>query len=169
MTKARSRRVIRSVRSGATPTFERKYQQGGVQKEVIDRDTKGNVLIERYKAAFECLLDYYRLRDKITEDEYHAGIKFRHAYMRAVLHIQVEDIGSGSHGSSYDMGILLPLHSEQILREAYTVLSPQQKNAIIAVCGHNEKAKDKDHFQTFHRGIRMLAELWETSGDKGYK
>jgi len=164
----KKRRISRFIRHGLAPTCERKRQQGGVLKETVDRDARGNVLIERYKAAFECRLDEYRLRDKINEDEYRVGIKFRHAYMRAVLKIQVEDIGSGCHGS-YDMGALLPIHSERILREAYSVLSPSQKTAIIAVCGHDERPRDKDHFQTFRRGLEILTELWDTVGDKGYK
>jgi hypothetical protein len=168
MAKAHSRRVIRSVRTGIGPTVERKRQQGGVVKEIVDRDTDGNVLIERYKAAFECPLDAYKLSGKITEDEYRASIKFRYAYMRAVLKIRVEDIGSGCHGS-YDMAGLMPIHSERILNEAYAVLTPRQKVAIISVCGHDEKPKDKDHFQTFQRGLEVLAELWGTTGNNGYK
>ena len=61
MTKTRFKRTTRNIRTGATPTPERKNQLGGVIKEVVDRDAHGYVLIERYKAAFECLLDYYRL------------------------------------------------------------------------------------------------------------
>ena len=85
-------------------------------------------------------------------DEYAAGMKFRYAYMRAVLKVHVDDIGSGCHGS-FDMAALLPIHSERIINEAYSVLSPQNKLAIIAGCGHDEKPKDKDHFQTFRRGM----------------
>src|SRR5271163_1483925 len=74
MAKAHSRRVNRSVRTGIGPTIERKYQQGGVLKESVDRDADGNVLIERYKAIFACPLDAYKLRNKITENEYRVGI-----------------------------------------------------------------------------------------------
>jgi hypothetical protein len=167
MSKVRIRRTIRSVRSGTTPTPERRRQHGGVIKEVVDRDAEGNVLIQRYKAAFECPLDAYRLKDKITESEHRAGIKFRHAYMRAVLKIRVEDIGSGSHGS-YDMAALLPIHSERVLNEAYSVLTPQQKAAVIAVCGHDERP-NRDYFQTLHRGLEILAVLWDGEYIDDYK
>ena len=84
--------------------------------------------------------------------------KVSHAYMRAVLKVRVEDIGSGSHGS-YDMGALLPIYSEKIVKEAYSVLSTQQKTNVLAVCGHDE-LRDKDRFQTFKRGLGILVELW---------
>jgi hypothetical protein len=168
MTKPRHQKAARSLRSGFSPTPERKNQLGGVVKEVVDRDFHDRVLIERYKAAFECLLDYYLLINKITEPEHCVGMEFRNAYQRAVLGIKVEDIGSGSHGSPDMAGVIL-CHSEKIVNAVYSVLSVPQKEVVITVCGHDERPKDKDNFQTFLRGLGVMVELKETGGDSGYK
>ena len=38
-------RICRSIRNGFAPTSERTRKQGGVVKEVVDRDVRGNILI----------------------------------------------------------------------------------------------------------------------------
>jgi hypothetical protein len=160
MAKRKHKGRITAVRTGETPTPERRLQHGGVSAEVIDRDNRGKVLMHRFKAIAECPLDAYWQRGHLTEAEYKAGTKFRHAYFRAILRIQVEDKGSGAHGDP-EMSMIAPIYSEQILREAYVVLSPLQKAVIVAVCGHDEWAGGTPKIKTLHRGLERLVDLWK--------
>src|SRR5580698_4359490 len=141
MSKRKRKHKAHAVRVDETPTPERRLQNGGVVAEVIDRDVEGQILIQRYRALHESPLDAYFLRQKISEAEYKAGIRFRHAYFRAVLKIQVDDLGEGAKGD-VEISRLGPIYSEKLLREAYEAVSPAQKTAIITVCGHDEYLGD---------------------------
>jgi hypothetical protein len=151
---------ILTVRIGETPTPERRFHNGGVASEVVDRDVSHTILIKRYKAMWECPLDAYLLRNAISEPEHRAGIKFRNAYFRAVLGIKVEDIGSGGEGDR-EMAALMPVYSERLLRDAYKALSPKQKAMVINVCGHDQVAGETARLKTLHRGLEKLCEVWK--------
>lgn len=162
MAKRKHKSRVLTVRSGDSPTPERRAQNGGVAKEVTDRDCRGNALMYRFKAVADCPLDAYFQRGHLTETEYKASMKFRHAYLRAILRVKVQDIDSGSRGDP-EMAALMPIHSERILNEAYAVLSSAQKALIISVCGHDEWAGGFYKLQTLHRGLEKLADLWKLS------
>jgi hypothetical protein len=140
-------------------TKERRRQAGGVILEIVDRDSAGKALIKRHRARITCPLDDYFWRGCITPYEYQAGMKFRAAYMRAVLKLKIDDIGGGSQGDPEMSFLAMPI-SEQILGKAYAILSPAQKNMVITACGHDDYLRDKDRIQTLHRGLEKLAELW---------
>jgi len=151
---------VHSVRTGETPTPERGLQNGGVVAEVIDRDTEGQILIQRYRAQHESPLDAYFLRQKISEAEYKAGVRFRNAYYRAVLKIRVDNMGRGSQGDT-EITKLGPIYSEELLQETYAAVSPAQKAAIISVCGHDEYLGDTYKVETLHRGLERMATRWK--------
>lgn len=159
MATRKHKKTLQPVRIGEKPTQERR-RHDYIVTEIIDRDNQDNVLICRYKVVGNIPLEAYFLRGKITQDEYRAGQKFRQAYLRAVLKVQVDDASSGSHGDP-EMCILTPIHSERVLREAYGVLTPTQKLLIISVCGHDEWAGSTVKLRTLHRALEALAKLWK--------
>ena len=145
---------------GITP--ERRRQNGGVMKdtETLHKDCKTKT--KRYRSTAECMLDAYLWHGKISDNEHAAGMKFRRAYLRAILRIKVEDQGSGSRGD-YDMsGLMVPV-SEQILKQAYSVLSSAQKTLIVRVCGDDTPPGDSYRLETFKRGLTQLLQLWKMS------
>jgi len=159
MAKRGHKRKFHTIRIGETPLPERCRQNGGVVAEVIDRDTSDKIVMQRFRAVAECTLDIYVVKGKLTIAQHKAGMRFRHAYLRAVLRLKVEDSGSGSHGSM-DMAALMPIHSERVLLEAYAVLSKQQKAVIIAVCGHDEWVGSTAKGKTLKRALERLTGLW---------
>lgn len=161
MHKSKKKRPKRSLaaKKGILATKERCRQQGGIREEVVDRAASGGVLTKRHRACEECKLDAYFLRRYLTSAEYEAGIKFRIAYLRVVFRLKVDDGSSGSHGDT-EMALLIVPISEQVLRQAYAILSAAQKTIIIKVCGHDEWAGDKDRIKTMQRGLSKLATLW---------
>lgn len=133
---------------------------GGVVTEVIDRDLRGNPYLKRDRAIAECVLDAYLFRRILSHREYEAGIKFRKAYLRAVHRVRVEDPLSSS---AYDpeMALLIAPISEQILRDAYAVLSEAQKRIAINVCGADDWAKGSARLATLRRALEKLVDLWK--------
>ena len=160
MSKKPKKPRILTVRIGETPTPERRHHNGGVVSEIVDRDISDKILIRRYKAVWECPLDTYLERNAISEPEHRAGLKFRHAYFRAILGIKVDDIGSGSEGDR-EMAYLTPIYSQRLLQDAYEALSPQQKAIVINVCGHDQVAGETARLKTLHRGLERLCEVWK--------
>ena len=159
MATRRHKRKNIPVRVGEGPTPERR-KQSRIVTEVIDRATDNKVLMCRYKVIGDTPLDAYLLRGKITQDEHRAGLKFRAAYLRAVLRIRAEDTGVGAHGDP-EMAFITPVHSERVLREANGVLTPAQKALIISVCGHDEWAGGTVKLRTLHRALEALVKLWK--------
>jgi hypothetical protein len=159
MAKRRKNKTL-PARQGELATMERQRQQGGVVSEVVDRDLRGNVYIKRHKARFECMLDSYRWHGNLTEAEYEAGMRFRRAYLRAVFRLTVDDPNSTS-AYDHEMAMLMVPISEQILRDAYGVITPAQQAIIVSVCGHDECAGKTDRIETLHRGLERLADHWK--------
>ncbi len=167
MSKRRYKKKAISIRVGELATKERRRQHGGVRTEIVDRSVDNKAIVKRHRAIAECTLDRYFLRELISEAEYEAGMKFRHAYLRAVLRIKVDDVGVGAHGD-LEMSALMVIKSEKLLREAYGVLSLAQQTVIIAVCGFDEWAGGAYRLETFHRGLEKLIDLWKLA-DKSPK
>jgi len=159
MSKRKHKKKPSAIRHGERATKERQRQRGGVTNEVVDRDYSGRIYIKRHKANDECMLDSYKWLAKISPTEHQAGMKFRCAYLRSVLRVNVDDRGSGCKGD-YEMAALIVPFSEQLLREAYAVLSPAQKAVILTVCGHDDVVGDTYRFDTFHRALNILIKLW---------
>ncbi|MEJ0061656.1 MAG: hypothetical protein WDO70_00245 [Alphaproteobacteria bacterium] len=160
MAKYKRRKKIPAILTGDASTPERQRRNGGIAREVIARDNHGEAMMFRFKAAIDCALDAYFQRGVLTQTEYMAGMKFRHAYLRAVLKVRVEDIDSGSHGDP-EMSFLTPIYSERVLREAYETMSAKQKAVIVAVCGHDEWAGGTSKLKILHRGLEKLAGIWK--------
>ena len=141
------------------PTKERRKQNDGVIAEPVDRDLSGKAIIVRYKTRYASMLDRYLCLSRIDETEYRAGIRFQHAYLRAVLRIRVADIGGGGQGDP-EMAALIVIKSEKLLKEAYSVLTEKQKAIVISVCGHDDFAGDSYRLETLQRGLRQLSKIW---------
>ena len=160
MAKRRRKKVSLPARLGEQATMERRRQLGGVVAEVIDRDLRGNPFMKRDRARCECVLDDYLYRLLLTLSEHEAGMKFRCAYLRGVCRVMVDDPGTGGE---YDpeMAMLIVPISEEILREAYKVLTKAQKEIMIRVCGHGEWAGGTDKLETLRRALERLVTLWK--------
>jgi hypothetical protein len=158
-TKRKYKKKALPVRLGEQVTKERRRKHGGIKTEILGRDLRGKVIIRRQRAAAECTLDVYSIRQTITDEQYQAGLKFRIAYLRAVLRIRVSDIGYGCRGDD-EMSVILPLYSEQLLRKAYQKLSLEQRSVIISVCGHDEWAGGIYRLHWLRSGLDVLAQLW---------
>lgn len=140
--------------------MERGLQSGGIITEVIDRDLRGNPFLKRDRARCECVLDDYLYRLILTPSEHEAGMKFRRAYLRGVCRVMVEDPNGGGEYDP-DMAMLIVPISEEILREAYKVLTKAQKEIMIRVCGHGEWAGGTDKLETLRRALERLVTLWK--------
>lgn len=159
MAKTRRKKKSLPARMGEQATMERRQHAGGVISEVVDRDLRGNPFMKRDRAVAECVLDAYLLRRVITLHEYEAGLKFRRAYLRAVYRVRVEDpLGTGVYDP--EMALLIVPISEQVLRDAYAVLSEAQKRIVINVCGADEWAHGSARLATLHRALEKLTDLW---------
>lgn len=159
MSKRRHKKKPSAIRHGELATKERQRQNSGVISEVVDRDYSGKIYIKRHKSNSDCVLDGYKWLGKISATEHQAGMKFRCAYLRAVLRVNVDDRGSGCQGD-YEMSAIIVPFSEQLLRDAYAVLSPAQKAVVLTVCGHDDVVGDTYRFDTFHRALEVLIKLW---------
>lgn len=162
MAKRRYKKKAIPVRIGQQPTKERHQHNGGMIAETVDRDASGKAILKRYKAIAECVLDSYFIREIISEAEYEAGMRFRKAYLRAVLHVRVDDVGAGSHHDP-EMSIHTVMLSEQLIRQAYSVFDLTEQAVIITVCGHDDWAGGAHRMKAFHTGMAKLIELWNIS------
>ena len=144
----------------SSPTLERQGQNGGIIENKRWPKTTQKQSDRHIRAREECVLDSYIWRGILSRSEYKAGLKFRRAYLRAVLRIKISDNGAGSHGD-HEMKALLPLQSEEILSEAYNALSLAQKSLIISVCGHDSWAGGTYKLETLRRGLQILATIWK--------
>ncbi len=162
MAKRRYKKKAITIRAGETAPKERQQHQGGLISEVIDRLPNGKAIMKRLRAMAECVLDAYVIRSVINLLEYKAGIRFRKAYLRAVLHIKTHDSGVGHHGDLEHAALTLT-ESEQILRQAYEVLDMMEKAVIIAVCGHDDWSGGTYRVKALHSGLAKLIKLWGIS------
>ncbi len=156
MNKKHDRGRVRSVRTGATPTKERRLQNGGVTFDVIDPDYHHKTLIRRYRAICECTLDAYVERKAISVAEHWAGLKFREAYFSAMLCKRA----ICERASKYTNPATGPSPGERVLKEAYRALSHQYTRAVVDICGHDEPAQDEIKLDKLKKGLAELADFW---------
>lgn len=86
-------------------------------------------------------------------------MRLRKAYLRAVLGVRVDDYGAGAHGDR-EMGALMVIESERLLREAYSVLTLQEKAIIISVCGHDDWSGGDYRMHFLRLGLDKVAAKW---------
>jgi hypothetical protein len=162
MAKRKYKKKAVSIRIGETAPKERNQHQGGLISEVIDRLPNGKAIMKRLRAMAECVLDAYLIREVISLIEYKAAMRFRKAYLRAVLHVKTHNTGVGHHGD-FEHAALTPTESEQLLRQAYGVLDMSEKAVIIAVCGHDDWSGGAYRVKYLHSGLEKMVKLWGVS------
>ena len=155
MTRQKGRKRSAPIRAGATPTKERRRQNGGVVAETIAQEGSGKALFNRYRAVWECPLDAYRDFRVITKLEHLAGIRFREAYHRAVL----SRPAIRERLNNYPTSTRLTM-SEKLLNDAYSTLPPYNKRVIIDICGHDLLAQDGKRLNALKKGLGHLALRW---------
>jgi hypothetical protein len=151
------------VRIGEVATPERMRQNGGIVKDLEPESPKSRVMIMRHRARCECWLDRYRLKDKIDQSEFLAGMRFREAWLCITF--------GKSHGRS--MVYIDPcyhqslnpgekrLWAERVIGDAFKILTAAQKTAVIACCGEDEALQTKDRVRTLRRGLEALSRFWK--------
>ena len=140
-------------------TNERARHDGGVLIETINESALSTRFIRRHRARFESVLDGYRWHGAISQAEAEAGKKFHREYARAVLRVQIEDNGAGCHGD-FEMRPLSAINGNQVLCEAYKLLSVKQRELVISVCGENCYAGGTRRIKYLAQALACLAKHW---------
>ena len=161
MNKRRNILRIRTVKAGAAPTRERKRQNGGVVYETVAWDANGKSQIARYRARWTSPLDAYHDYGLITGQEHRAGILFNQAYYLAVSSRGAEKERLNPRPADTRLTL-----SERILRDAYRLLSPFAKKAVIDICGHEIPTRDKIKLGDLKDGLGQLAQMWSVAASE---
>jgi hypothetical protein len=144
-----------TVKIGVGPTKERRRHNGGVMVEIIDRAAGGKALIKRFRAVWECPLDVYRDAKVINEAEHRAGLKFRQAYFQSVIRPRT------TYGRINSNDNRTPTHSDKLLKEAYMELPSENRDVVIAVCGHDQIIWSQKALDKLRKGLGHLAMQWD--------
>jgi len=152
------------ARIGEEVTPERRKKQGGIKKEIVDRDVTGKAYIERYKANEECALDHYLRTRKITERQHKAGMKIRRLSTRinnyASSKFTPSPFAAEAGQIDYEERMLTHVQCIAALDKVYEDMTHVQRSIIRNVCaldlyvGHNE---DK---ATLARGLECAADCF---------
>ena len=106
MQKHKCKKSITGPGTGATPSKERRNQNGGLIWEAIPSSIRPGQLVRRYRAVWESPLDAYRAYGVINREEYRAGLRFHRAYYGVVLCRRADfRPTSDEHASSGDLAI----------------------------------------------------------------
>lgn len=165
MTVPRSRKARRQppslIPSELSNPF-RAAQNGGVVRESIQIVPGKAATVKRDRAACECWLDRYAASGKIDAAQFEAGLRFRMDWLTAVLGIPCRDSTrlSKTAGLSLEERLSRLVGAERDLKEAFRVLSMQQKVVITSVCGCDQAAGNAARIRTLRRGLDALARLW---------
>jgi len=149
-----------SIKDGIAPTKERRRQNGGVFAEIINKDPKGNALLKRYRAVWECPLDAYKDIGIINAAQHKAGLEFRKAYYASVVCKTVNDRMSEEQ-LNREVSKL-----ERVLRAAFKELSPTHTESVIDACGHNLLVTDAVKLERLKIGLGKLTKLWNLTAQE---
>lgn len=152
------------ARVGEQVTPERQKRQGGVKKEIVDRDATGKVYIEYYKANEECALDHYHRKRKLTERQHAAGMKIRkisaHINNYASSKIALSTFASEAGQIDHEDRMLIHVECVEALDKVYKELTPVQRSVVRNVCGFDIYASSKDDQETLARGLECAADCF---------
>lgn len=155
MSKHKRKKSISGPGTGATPTKERRNQNGGLIWEAIPSSTRPGQIVRRYRAAWESPLDAYRAYGVINREEYRAGLRFHRAYYGAVLcQREANRPVSGKEA----LNPQTPM--EWLLKLARGIINPADLNAVVDVCGYSKPAKNLRALACLKRGLGDLASQW---------
>ena len=155
MSKHKRKKSITGPRTGATPTKERRNQNGGLIWETIPSSVRPGQLVRRYRAVWESPLDAYRAYGVISRDEYRAGLRFHRAYYGVVLCRRADYRPTGEEHASWKETAV-----EKLLKLARKIIAPEDLNAVIAICGHSQPARNPRALTCLKRGLGDLASQW---------
>ena len=155
MQKHKCKKSITGPGTGATPSKERRNQNGGVIWEAIPSSIRPGQLVRRYRAVWESPLDAYRAYGVINREEYRAGLRFHRAYYGVVLCRRADfRPTSDEHASWKETAV------EKLLKLARKIIAPEDLNAIIEICGHSQPARNPRALTCLKRGLGDLASQW---------
>lgn len=155
MRKHKRPKNITGPRTWVTPTKERHRQNGGLIAEVVPGSRRPGHFIKRYRAVWECPLDAYYDNGVINRAEYRAGRRFHRAYYGVVL-LRRRDFRPTceAHALWKETAV------EKLLKLARKIVAPEDLNAVIAICGHSQPARNQRALSCLKRGLGDLASQW---------
>ncbi|MEJ0062757.1 MAG: hypothetical protein WDO70_06030 [Alphaproteobacteria bacterium] len=154
MSKRKGRKGITGLRTWATPTKERRRQNGGVICDTIQSSTRIG-LIRRYRAVWECPLDAYHAHGVIRWAEYRAGLRLHRAYHGVVLCRRADYRPMSDEHASWPQTRI-----EKLLNLARKIIMPEDLNTVIDICGHSRPAQFQRELVSLKRGLGDLASRW---------
>ncbi len=153
MRKRKHLKSITSPRTWATPTKERRQQNGGLIREDI-RSGNGQT-VRRYRARWESPIDVYRGHGVITRRAYQAALRFHRIYYGVVLLRR-----RSSRPISEEHASWKKTRVEKLLELAREIIEPADMNAVIEICGHGLQARNIGALTCLKRGLGDLASQW---------
>jgi hypothetical protein len=156
-----------AIQTGLGATRERGQHNGGIVREFAPDEQKTGRRVERHRAAWECKLDAYLAAKKIDDAQFHAGMRYREAWLFMAQGVQTRDAASieridNGGGSPGELVIDKRRGSEKILYEAdkEAGLSIGQTLVVRRVCGEDESIGGSGDMKTLCRGLEKLAVYW---------
>lgn len=145
----------RAKPKSTAPTQERRIHNGGVVSEPVTWDKDGKSVVNRYRAVWETPLDAYKDSDLITDPQHKAGLRYREAYHKAVL----------SRPPIYKGLVPTPANteltkSEKLIKDAHRIISPDNKEVVVNVCGHGQMIYSERALDKLRKGLGELAISW---------
>lgn len=155
MSKRKNRKGITGPGIWATPTKERRRQNGGVICETIRGNARNGSFIKRYRAVWESPLDAYRAHGVINRAEYRAGQRFHRAYYGVVLCRRADYRPVSREQASWARTRI-----EKLLNLARKIIAAEDLCAVIDICGHSRPARNPRALASLKRGLGDLAMRW---------
>jgi hypothetical protein len=156
MSKRKRTKAIARPRTWATPSKERRNQNGGLIWKAIPSSIRPGQTIRRYRAVWESPLDAYRAHGVISIAEYRAGLRFHRAYYGVVLCRRPDYRPTGEEQAAWKETTV-----EKLLKLARRIIAPEDLNAAVEICGHSQPARNPRALTCLKRGLGDLASQWD--------
>jgi hypothetical protein len=168
--KSRKKKQLPVILVGELVTPERRRQVGGVVTEMIDEDGNSRRKVKRYKARYDCMIEFYCEEGTFSNRQTKAALKYREIYL------------SGMHGQSgkylcnpytIDCGradpenkILGHMHNLRLLVEANELLTQEERDIVRDVCAYDKVATAYEMKYILLRALDVLADYWKYEKDE---
>jgi hypothetical protein len=144
------------VKSSAWPTKEAIRHGGGINIDVLDRALNNSVIQLRARMKITCKLDWYLTKGVITAEMRDAGNQFGSYFFHSGkvprTTVMYREFTSGGNGIDPYVEKTQALIN---LDDAMTILTPDEKDTLIEVCGLDNYA-GKHRVKWLTTGLRAL-------------
>lgn len=159
-------KVAKPVKSSEWPTMESIRNNGGISIDVLDRDLRNNVIQLRAKLKNPDKLSWYHQKGTITKSMQIAGQEFGYYFYRShktpkvtVTYHEYTDNGNRSHDPYVDK-----TEAEKKYSDSIRLLTPEEADAIITVCGLDEWA-GRNAIRHLLTGLTVLTVVYGHRGN----